>query len=104
MDKILLVIRHAFVSFIGSLFIAGLGFFLKLFLVRNLIDAAFSFGVFALGISMIDFLSPFFLIGFGGAIPKYLPKWNVNNSISKINNFITFIGLFSFILSCLCVL
>ena len=101
MDKILLIIRHAFYSFIGSILIIALGFFLKIYLVHNFIDATFSFGVFALGISMIEFTSPFSSFGFGGVATRFLPKWNINNNMNKINNFITFIGLLSLILSCL---
>ena len=99
MDKILIIIRHASVSFFGSIFITALAFFLKLYLVHNLIDATFSFGVFALGLSMIEFVAPFSLMGFGGVATRYIPKWKVDYDSVKISNFLTFIGLFSLISS-----
>lgn len=101
MDKIILIIRHAFFSFTSGIFITILGFFFKFYLVHNLINSTFSLGVFALGISMIEFISPFSSIGFGAAATRFIPKWNVKNDVHKINQFITFIGLTSFILSCL---
>ena len=101
MDKIILIIRHAFVAFISGIIIFIIGFLFKFYLVHNLIDATFSLGIFALGISMIEFISPFSSFGFGAVATRYIPKWNVNNNVKKINNFITFIGMFSLILSCL---
>lgn len=101
MDKIILIIRHAFVAFISGIIIIILGFFFKLYLVHNLIDCTFSLGIFALGISMIEFISPFSSFGFGAVSVRYIPKWNINNNVNKINNFITFIGMFSLISSCL---
>ena len=59
MDKIINIIKQAFVSFSGGILILVLGFFFKLYLVHNLIDATFSLGVFDLGNAMIDFISPF---------------------------------------------
>ena len=59
MDKILDIIRQSFISFSGEILIKILGFFFKLYLVHNLLDATLSLGIFALGIALIDFLSPF---------------------------------------------
>lgn len=104
MGKIILIIRHAFVAFTSGIIIFILGFFFKFYLVHNLIDATFSLGIFALGISMIEFISPFSSFGFGAVATRYIPKWNINNDVKKVNNFITFIGMFSLILSCLYVI
>jgi len=101
MDKIILIIRHAFISFASGIFITILGFFFKFYLVHNLINATFSLGVFAFGISIIESISPFSSIGFGAVATRFIPKWNVESNVNKINHFITFIGLSSFILSCL---
>ena len=104
MDNILIIIRHAFISFIGSILITALGFFLKFYLVHNFIDATFSFGVFALGVSMIEFFTPLSTFGFGGVSVRYLPKWGINNNLNNRNNFITFIGFVTLSLSCLYVI
>lgn len=101
MDKILLIIRDAFISFSGGIFVAILGFLFKLYLVHNLIDSTFSLGVFALGMSIIELISPFSTFGFGGAAVRFIPKWNVRRDSLKINNFITFITFASLFLSCL---
>jgi len=101
MDKRSIIIRHASFSFFGSILITALAFFLKFYLVHNFIDATLSFGVFALGVSMIEFIAPFSSMGFGGVATRYIPKWKIDDDSIKISGFLTFISLFSLISSLL---
>ena len=93
MDKILNIIRQSFVSFSGEILIKILGFFFKLYLVHNLLDATLSFGIFALGIAIIDFFSPFTSLGLGAVSSRYLPKWEIKKQINYKNDFISTVFL-----------
>ena len=89
MDKILNIIKQSFISFSGEVLVKILGFFFKLYLVHNLLDSTLSLGIFALGIALIDFISPFTSLGFGAVSSKYLPYWDVKKQVKKKNNFIS---------------
>ena len=93
MDKILNIIRQSFVSFSGEILIKILGFFFKLYLVHNLLDATLSFGRFALGIAIIDFFSPFTSFGLGAVSSRYLPKWEIKKQINLKNDFVSTVSL-----------
>ena len=99
MDKILNIIRQSFVSFSGEILIKILGFFFKLYLVHNLLDATLSFGIFALGIAIIDFFSPFTSLGLGAVSSRYLPKWEIKRKINYKNDFVSTVSLLVFFLS-----
>ena len=101
MEKIIKIIKHSFFAFVGTIFITICGFYLKVFLVDNLLEATFSLGVFALAISIIEFTTPFTSLGLGVASTKYIPKWNVENKNKHISDFINFSFLSSFILICI---
>ena len=89
MDNILNIIKQSFISFSGEILVKILGFFFKLYLVHNLLDSTLSLGIFALGIALIDFISPFTSLGFGAVSSKYLPFWDVKKQVKKKNNFIS---------------
>ena len=93
MDKILNIIRQSFVSFSGEILIKILGFFFKIYLVHNLLDATLSFGIFALGIAIIDFFSPITSLGLGAVSSRYLPKWEIKKQINYKNDFVSTVSL-----------
>tara|TARA_B000000532_G_C18875203_1_gene410282 strand:+ start:179 stop:1708 length:1530 start_codon:yes stop_codon:yes gene_type:complete len=100
-DKILDIIRQSFISFSGEILIKILGFFFKLYLVHNLLDATLSLGIFALGIALIDFLSPFTSLGLGAVSTRYLPRWEVKKQVNYKNYFVSTATLIVLFLSLL---
>ena len=52
MDKILNIIKQSFISFSGEILVKILGFFLKLYLVHNLLDSTLSLGIFTAAMAL----------------------------------------------------
>lgn len=89
MNNILKIISQAFFSFSGKVYLIILGFWFKFYLSANLEEAAYSLGVFALGMTIIDVISPFASLGLGGTAIRFIPKWKVEGKVKSISSFVT---------------
>jgi len=70
-----------FAAFIASELV---GFFLRMFLARNLTVA--EYGLFYAVFSLISFFSVFRDLGLGSSLVKYIPEFTVNRQFSKIKS------------------
>jgi O-antigen/teichoic acid export membrane protein len=83
-----------FVALIGSQFVA---FLLRMFLARELTVA--EYGLFYAVLTFVTFFGLFRDLGFGSALAKYIPEFNLKKRFGELKSSITFILAFEAILS-----
>jgi O-antigen/teichoic acid export membrane protein len=93
MQKILKIIQQSLVFLSGKLFVLFLGLGLKYFLAKNLMDPAHALGLFALGMSLVNIVSPFSTFGFAGSATRFIPKWQVEKQQGNISQFVGSVSL-----------
>jgi O-antigen/teichoic acid export membrane protein len=99
MNNILKIIGQAFFSLSGKIFVIVIGFWFKYFLANNLADAAYSLGIFALGMTIVEIISPFASLGLGGSAARFIPKWKVERNTAYISGFIQMSTFLTLLLS-----
>ncbi|MBC8408520.1 MAG: polysaccharide biosynthesis C-terminal domain-containing protein [Rhodobacteraceae bacterium] len=99
MNNIFKIIGQAFFSLSGKIFVIIIGFWFKYFLANNLDDAAYSLGVFALGMTIVEIISPFSSLGLGGSAARFIPKWKVERKMEYVSGFIQISAFLTLFLS-----
>src|SRR5580658_5643469 len=81
------IFRQSTVFFLGTLFTMGAGYLVKIYVARVL--GAELLGVYALGMTMVNFVQTAGMLGLHGTAPRFVSVYNSTGKFDELRGYLT---------------